>query len=325
MRAMVAEQFAGYDSLRLAERAKPVPGEGEVLVRMVAAGVTPLDYTILSGHFPRAQAPLVLGNEGSGIVESTDASNFPAGTKVMFFGPYGVLRDGTYSEWLTVRREHLRRVPSGVDVTAAAGLPVAYLTAQLALTKAGFAPGKSVLAPGIGGSVGNAVVQLARARGAAHAISTSSSSEKARRALEAGFTEVIDLSRESLRDGVRRLTDGKGVDVVIDGIGGDVLSQALGCLALSGTAITLGYAGGQKSTIDVTDLIWKRAGLLSFSLMALPADEWQGAWDVMEPLLAGGKLVPMVAKTFKLEEAAEALRFLIEKRPFGRVLLDMTT
>lgn len=322
MRAMVAEGFEGYSSLTLMERDKPVPGKSEVLVRMAAAGVTPLDYTILSGHYPKAKAPIVLGNEGSGIVASAGDPAFPEGTPVMFFGPYGVLRDGTYSEWAAVHRDHLRRIPKGVDVVAAAGLPVAYLTAQLALEKAGFAPGKSVLAPGIGGSVGNAVTQLARARGAAHAISTSSSSSKAREAGDLGFSEVIDLSQETLRDGVRRITEGKGVDVIIDGVGGAVLSEALGTLALSGTAVTLGYSGGQKSTIDVTDLIWKRASLLSLSLMSYSPEAWQQAWDTMEPLFAAGKLVPMVKRTFPLQAAAEALRFLIEDRPFGRVLLE---
>ena len=321
MRVMVAEGFEGYSSLKLTERNKPTPGENEVLVRLAAAGITPLDYTILSGHYPRAKAPLVLGNEGSGIVASAGDPAFPEGTPVMFFGPYGVLRDGTYSEWATIHRDHLRRVPEGVDVVAAAGLPVAYLTAQLALEKAGFAPGKSVLAPGIGGSVGNAVTQLARARGAAHAISTSSSTSKVREANELGFSEVIDLSQESLRDGVRRLTDGKGVDVIIDGVGGTVLSEALGTLALSGTAVTLGYSGGQKSTIDVTDLIWKRASLLSLSLMSYSPEAWQKAWDTMEPLFTAGELVPMVKRKFPLQEAAEALRFLTEDRPFGRVLL----
>lgn len=321
MLVMVAEGFEGYSSLKLAERDRPIPGENEVLVRVAAAGVTPLDYTILSGHYPKAKAPLVLGNEGSGTVASPGDPAFPEGTPVMFFGPYGVLRDGTYSEWITVHRDHLRRVPEGMDLVSAAGLPVAYLTAQLALEKAGFAPGKSVLAPGIGGSVGNAVTQLARASGAAHAISTSSSASKAHEAVELGFLEVIDLSQESLRDGVRRLTDGKGVDVVIDGIGGKVLSEALGTLAPLGTAVTLGYSGGQKSTIDVTDLIWKRASLLSLALMAYPPDAWHKAWDTMEPLFAAGKLVPMVKKTFPLQEAAEALRFLIDDRPFGRVLL----
>jgi NADPH:quinone reductase len=224
---------------------------------------------------------------------------------------------------VAVRREHLLRVPDGIDPVSAAGLPVAYLTAYLALRKAGFAQGKSVLAPAIGGSVGNAAIQLARAQGALHAISTSTSTEKARQASDAGFTEVIDLSAESLGDGVKRLTGGNGVDIVIDGIGGEILSQAISSLAPSGIAITLGYAGDKKSRIDVTDLIWKGASLLSFSLFGYPPEEWQSAWKAMEPLFASGKLRPIVARTFRLEDAAEALRFQIEKRPFGRVLLQM--
>jgi NADPH:quinone reductase len=171
--------------------------------------------------------------------------------------------------------------------------------------------------------VGNAAIQLARAQGALHAISTSTSTEKARQASDAGFTEVIDLSAESLGDGVKRLTGGNGVDIVIDGIGGEILSQAISSLAPSGIAITLGYAGDKKSRIDVTDLIWKGASLLSFSLFGYPPEEWQSAWKAMEPLFASGKLRPIVARTFRLEDAAEALRFQIEKRPFGRVLLQM--
>jgi len=323
MRVMLAERFEGYGSLKLSEKDKPVPNKGEVLVRLTAAGVTPLEYTILSAHFPKAKAPLVLGSEASGVVESTDDPGFPAGTQVMFFGLYGVVQDGTYSEWIAVRREHLRRVPAGVDPSAAAGLPVAYLTAQLALKKAGFVPGKSVFAPAIGGSVGNAVIQLAHAQGASHAISTSSTSEKARQAADFGFSEVIDLSQESIRDGVKRLTQGAGVDIVIDAIGGDVLSEALGSLALFGAAITLGYSGSRKSSIDVTDLIWKRASLQGFALSSYSPQQMQEAWDIMEPLFVSGKLVPIVKRAFKLEEAAEALRFQIEERPFGRVILEM--
>jgi NADPH:quinone reductase len=323
MRAMVAERFEDYGALRLSELEQPRLQDGEVLVRMIGAGVTPLDYTILSGHFPFAKAPLVLGNEGSGIVESDGSPEFPPSTKVAFCGPYGVRQNGTYGEMVAVRREHLLRVPDGIDPVSAAGLPVAYLTAYLALRKAGFAQGKSVLAPAIGGSVGNAAIQLARAQGALHAISTSTSTEKARQASEAGFTEVIDLSAESLGDGVKRLTGGNGVDIVIDGIGGEILSQAISSLAPSGIAITLGYAGDKKSRIDVTDLIWKGASLLSFSLFGYPPEEWQSAWRAMEPLFASGKLRPIVARTFRLEDAAEALRFQIEKRPFGRVLLQM--
>src|SRR6267154_5837198 len=159
MRAIEAVNFSGYGGLRQFELPKPQPAKDSVLVRITAAGVTPLDHTILSGGHPRAKAPLVLGSEGAGVVE--DARTL-------------------------------------------------------------------------------------------------------------GFDEVIDLSTDKLGEGVRRITQGYGSDIVIDAIGGDILSEALGTLAVGGSLTTLGYSASRKSTIDVTDLIWKRASIKSFSLFAQP-------------------------------------------------------
>ena len=323
MRAMRAEQFSGYAGLKLVELPKPAVSDGKVLLRMTAAGVTPLEHTILSGHFPLAKAPVILGSEGAGVVEEGGGTDFPVGSRVMFTGPYGVFEDGTYSEWLAVRKESLCLIPKGVDDVCAAGIPVAYLTAQMALTLAGFQAGKTVLAPAIGGSVGNAVTQLARALGATHAISSTTNPAKAEQAKALGFTEVIDTSVEKLGDGVRRITDGYGADIIIDAIGGEVLSEALATLAPGGSLTTLGYSAGRKTTIDVTDLIWKRASIKSFSLFAQPHAAWVDAWDVIVPLLQSGAITPIVAKTFPLAEAAEALRYLVEGRPFGRVVLTI--
>ncbi len=209
MRAIIAEEFGGYQNLKLADIPKPAASDGRVLVRMTAAGVTPLDHTILSGGHPRAKAPLVLGNEGAGIVEEGGDEQFPDGSRVMFTGPYGVSENGAFSEWVAVKKEHLCLIPENIG-DAAAGLPVAYLTAFLALRAAGFQPGKTVLSPAIGGSVGNAVTQLAKALGAQHAISTTTSHVKAGEAKKLGFSEVVDLSAEGMAGGVQRLTDGYG-------------------------------------------------------------------------------------------------------------------
>src|SRR6202011_4452176 len=208
MRAMRAEKFSGYEGLKLVDLPRPAASDGKILVRMTAAGVTPLDHTILSGHFPLAKAPLVLGNEGAGVVEEGGGTDFPVGSRVMFTGPYGVFEDGAYSEWLAVRKESLCLIPEGVDDVSAAGIPVAYLTAQIALTCAGFQAGKTVLAPAIGGSIGNAATQLARTLGAKHAMSSTTNHAKAVQAKELGFDEVIDTSVETLGDGVRRITGG---------------------------------------------------------------------------------------------------------------------
>ena len=317
---MRAEQFSGYEGLKPVDLPKPTVSDGKVLLRMTAAGVTPLEHTILSGQFPLAKAPLVLGGEGAGVVEEGGGTDFPVGSRVMFTGPYGVFEDGAYSEWLAVRKESLCLIPEGVDDVSAAGIPVAYLTAQMALTLAGFQAGKTVLAPAIGGSVGNAVTQLARALGAKHAISSTTNHAKAEQAKALGFNEVIDTSFEKLGHGVSRITGGYGADIVIDGVGGEVLSEALGALALGGSLTTLGYSGGRKATIDVTNLIWQQASIKSFILFGQPQAD---AWNAIVPLLQSGAIKPIVAKTFPLAEAADALRYLVEGRPFGRVVLTI--
>ena len=321
MRAIEAETFSGYGGLRRTELPKPQPAKDRVLVRVTAAGVTPLDHTILSGGHPRAKAPLVLGNEGAGVVEEAGESGFAVGSRVMFTGPYGVAENGAWQDWLLVRPEHLALVPDAIDDAVAASLPVAYLTAQITLTQAGFKPGMTVLAPGIGGSVGNAAYQLARAQGAGKVISTAGTAAKAARARELGFENVVDLSEEGLAEGVRRITDGKGVDIVIESIGGTVTSEALSSLALGGVLITLGYSAGRETTIDVTDLIWKRARMVGFSLFAQPPAAIAAAWRDILPLIVSGSVKPIVERVYPFDAAAEALRHLIEDRPFGKTVL----
>ena len=321
MQAMMAEQFGSLEYLKPAEVPKPALAPGRVLVRMAAAGVTPLENTILTGGMPGTKAPLVPGSEGAGVIDEAGDTGLAVGTRVMFAGGYGVREAGTYAEAVSVRQEDLHVIPADMPASAAAGLPVAYLTAYLALMQAGFREGKSVFAPAIGGSVGNAVTQLARALGASHAISSTSSAEKAAQARTHGLEEVVDLTQESLADGVRRMTGGRGADIIIDAIGGDILAQGVASLAPGGTLVTLGYAAGRKTTIDLTHLIWKRAGIRSFSLFAQPPAAVAEAWKTMVPLFEAGALMPIVARTFPLREAREALRYLVEERPFGRVVL----
>jgi NADPH:quinone reductase len=321
MRAMRAESFTGYTGLKLVQSPRAPWAPGRVLVRVTAAGVTPLDHTILSGGHPRAKAPLILGNEGAGVVADPGDSSFSAGARVMFTGPYGVSEDGTYREWIAVREEDLCLIPDNIDDATAGGIPVAYLTAQIALTQAGFEPGKSVLAPAIGGAVGNAVTQLARAQGAAKAISTTTNPTKAKQARALAFDDVIDLSAESLADGVGRITADRGVDIVIDSVGGVLTGQSLATLAVDGVLISLGYSAGRKTAIDVTDLIWKRARMTGFSLFAQSPAIKAAAWATILSLLTSGRVKPIVERTYRLDDAAEALRHLIEDRPFGRVVL----
>jgi NADPH:quinone reductase-like Zn-dependent oxidoreductase len=212
-------------------------------------------------------------------------------------------------------------VPDAIDDVVAASLPVAYLTAQITLTLAGFKPGMTVLAPAVGGSVGNATYQVARARGAGKVISTAGSAAKAAKARELGFEDVIDLTTEGLADGVRRITAGKGVAIVIESIGGTVTGEALSSLGLGGVLITLGYSAGRKTTIDVTDLIWKGTRMAGFSLFAQSPIAIATAWRDIIPLVVGGSVKPIVERVYPLGEAGEALRHLTEDRPFGKVVL----
>jgi NADPH:quinone reductase-like Zn-dependent oxidoreductase len=325
MLAIEATTFAGYGGLRQTDLPKPHAAKDRVLVRVTAAGVTPLDHTILSGGHPRAVAPLVLGNEGVGVVEDAGESGLAVGSRVMFTGPYGLSEPGTWQDWLLVRPEHLTLVPDAIEDVVAAGLPVAYLTAQVALTSAGFKRGMTVLAPGIGGSVGNATYQLARAHGAGTVMSTAGSTSKAARARELGLNNVVDLSAEGLADGVHRITGGKGVDVVVESIGGAVTGAALSSLGTGGVLITLGYSAGTTTTIDVTDLIWKRARMVGFSLFAQSPTTIAAAWREILPLIASGAVTPIVDRVYSFSEAGAALRHLIEDRPFGKVVLARRT
>src|SRR5258707_14992043 len=161
VRAIEAKTFSGYSGLRQVDLPKPQPAKDRVLVRVTAAGVTPLEYTVLSGGHPRAKAPLVLGNERVGVIEDAGDSGLAVGSRVMFTGPYGVGENGTWQEWLLVMAEHLA-APDALGDVVAASIPVACLTAQISLTDAGFKPGMTVLAPGIGGCRSNARSLISR-------------------------------------------------------------------------------------------------------------------------------------------------------------------
>ena len=122
---------------------------------------------------------------------------------------------------------------------------------------------------------------------------------------------------------MRRITDGYGADTVIDGIGGEVLSEALGALASEGSLTTLGYSASRRTTIDVTSLIVPQASIRSLNMFAQPPAAITAAWSIIVSLLKSGAIKPIVAKTFPLSEAADALRYLVEGRPFGRVILTI--
>ena len=328
MKAMQAATNGDYDAQRLVDLPDPEARAGQAVVRVTSAGVTPLDHFVLTGLLPSAKKPPpVLGNEGAGVVVEDPSGRFVPGERVLFFaGPGGVTQDGTFAEMTVVPSGNLAALPDEIPDHIASGLPVAYLTAFLALRQAGFREGQSVLALGVGGSVGNATLKIAGALGASQLVSTAGSEAKASiAATDDGLRgiELVNLERETLTDGLARLAP-DGVDVVIDALGGPLTGQAIGGIARGGRAVVLGYAAGTETTVRVTDLVWKLPHISGFSLFIASAEEQAEAYGTFLPLIANGEIAPAFDRAFPLEDAPEALRHLIEDRPFGKVTLTVS-
>jgi NADPH:quinone reductase-like Zn-dependent oxidoreductase len=324
--------FGGPDRLMVEQLPPPEAASGEVVVRVVRAGVSPLDDKIRAGVLPPGMLkalPLVPGASAVGVVEAPGSGGLDAGTRVALCGwGYGVSRDGTWRESIAVPPGHLVPIPDGVDDDAAGGLVAGagYLTAWLALTRlAPLRPGQVLLAPGAYGAVAHAAGQVARLLDAGQVISTVRGAARAAAARAAApGIEIIDLDAESLGAGVARLTSGGGVDVVLDGLGGEITGQALGALARGGVLVSIGYTAGQQARIAVTDLIWKTAQIKGFLFSLFTQPDLVEACRTLLGHLAAGELKPAVDRVYPLEQAVEAQRYVIEARPPGRVLLAPT-
>lgn len=328
MKAIQYHAIGGYAENTLVEIPSPTPADDQMLISMRTVGINPLDNTFRSGHHWAAtpeNLPRVGGQTGVGQVVESRSPLYKVGDRVFVTGPgFGITVDGTWRELVAASPAGLAPIPEHVDDDSAAAFlaGAGYLTGYLVLTQfVDFKPGQSILAPGIGGAVGMESVQIAQKLGASLAISTASTTTKAEQARAAGYEHVIDLSKESLRDGIMRLTDGKGVDVVIDGIGGRLIGEALGCLVAGGTYAVVGYAGGREVNVNLTDIIWKSANVRGFTLRGFSAETLAKAQKTLIGYLADGAIQPTIARLFPLADASEAVRYLIEDRPFGRVLM----
>ena len=330
MRAIRFDEYGDYNVLHLVDVPEPDPAPGEVVVKMAAAAVNPFDNTVRRGWVPQVAAGLIQGNEGAGVVVGDGSAALPPGTRVMLMGAYGFARSGTWQEYLTAGPTEATKVPDNLTDVEAAAVPVAYVAAQLALTRAvRFEPGMTLLIPGVGGGIGNAAIQLAKAQGVGRVITSAGTTVKAEHARGLGYTDVVDLSKESLSAGVMRLTDGKGTDVALDSIGGDITGEALLSVAPGGRVIQMGYPGGTGLTVNSLTLIWSALGaggstsIEGFNIYFQPPEAYAAAWATVLPLLAEGTVRPAIDRTYPLEEAAEATRHLIEDRPFGKVVLTI--
>ena len=305
----------------------PILEKEQLLVRVVMATVNPVDDTVRKGLIPQTKTPMILGNEAMGtVIKGNEA--FPPETRVIIssFNRQGLIRgirtDGTWQEYLALYPDELIRIPDSIADEEAAAVFVGFFSAQACLNKAGFISDKSVLSLGVGGAVGNAGVQLARAYGANLVITTAGSTAKARVAQEAGYDNIIDLEKERLSEGVSRITGGRGVDIVVDSIGGPLTGEAIHSLARNGVIVNIGYSAGTKFTADITDFVWKGLQMRGVSLSGwFGQNEQRVVLDQFLPLLEKGSIRPLVARIFDAAEAAEAQRYLVEEKPFGKVLL----
>lgn len=324
MRAIQFDRYGDYAELKLVARDQPAPEPGELLIRVTVAAVNPIDSTIRAGRFTGAKPPpLVPGQEACGVVV-VGVDGVPEGARVLVRGGFGIVRDGTWEEFVTARPDQVLPAPRGLDDPSVAAAGSGYLAAALALERGGFASGASVLALGVGGAVGNATYQLSLARAASIVIGAVGSTAKAEIARSLGLKNVIDLSTEKLEEGVARLTGGKGVDLVVDTIGGSVTGAALKTLADDATLVALGYVAGPIAEINLQDLVRRRGRIQAVGLGRMPVDFVRGLFESMREEFERGALRPLVARSFPLEEAAEAQRFLDQERPFGKVVLQVT-
>jgi len=270
---------------------------------------------------------MIPGNEAVGIVVDGNEA-FPSQTRVIIssFDRKGLIRgirtDGTWQQYLALYPDELIRIPDSVNDAEAAAVFVAFFSAQACLNKADFSEDKSVLSLGVGGAVGNATVQLAKAYGSQLVITTAGSTAKARIAETAGYSNIIDLEKEKLSEGVRRITGGRGVDIVIDSVGGSLTGDAIHSLARNGVIVNIGYSAGTKFTADLTDFVWKGLQMRGVSSSGwFGQDEQRAVLHQFLPLLKNGSIRPLVARIFDAREAAEAQRYWVEEKPFGKVLL----
>ena len=316
-----------YDVLSLVDKPQPALVDGQILVRIKYAAVNAVDDTVRSGRLPARRSPVILGNEAVGIVV-TGNKELPAGTRVMLscFTTGGQIRgiyvDGLWQEYLAVEPEELIPISDNISDEQATAFAVSFFSAQACLNKADFQPEKSVLSLAVGGGVGNAGIQLAQAQGASIVITTAGSSKKAELARSLGFSNIIDLSKETISEGVARITDGKGVDIVIDSVGGSLTGDAIHALSRNGILVAIGYSAGTTFNANITDFVWKGLQMRGQSLNGwFERSAQKQIWDQLMLLFESGKLKPIVAKIFEAEEVAAAQRFLMEERPFGKVLL----
>ncbi|SHJ93873.1 putative NAD(P)H quinone oxidoreductase, PIG3 family [Aureimonas altamirensis DSM 21988] len=324
MKAVIAARPGGPDVLTLVDRPVPAPGDGEVLIKVAAAGINRPDIMQRSGALPApAGVSDVLGLEAAGEIVAIGANVDPAalGTTVM-----ALLKAGGYAEHAVARAAHCLPVPEGLSLEEAAALPEGVFTIWHNLFERGaLRSGETVLIEGGASGIGTLALQLAGAMGA-KVIVTAGGAEKCRR-LAAMGAEAIDYRTADLAAEVLRLTGGRGADVVLDILGGDAVNRHLACMAPGGRHVGLSFMTGMIAPVDL-GLLMRKGLWLTSSTLRPKSDEEKAAIaaevrQTLLPLIGPGKVRPVLSRAFPLAGVSDAHTLLESGDNIGKIVLSM--
>jgi NADPH:quinone reductase-like Zn-dependent oxidoreductase len=325
VKAVRIHEDGGPEVLRYEDVEDPVPGEGEILIRVHAASLNHLDCWIRQG-LPSVAKPRTLGADGAGVVEALGqgADRLAEGDRVMI-NPglddgariVGEHMDGTHAELIAVPATNVYAIPDGLSYEEAAAFPLVFETAyRMLVTKAGLRPDEWVLVWGIGSGVASASFEIAKALGA-RTIVTSSSDEKLERARELGADAVVNHAEGDVAAAVKEATEGRGVDVVIEHVGDATWKTSLQAAGPNARIAVCGATSGPNPPAQLHRIWWKQ--LTIFGSTMGTKEDFEGAYE----LVASGAAKPIVDRVFPLEEAAAAHAYLEEGRQFGKVVLSI--
>lgn len=322
MRAVIAEGRGGPEVLRVTSQPTPVPGAGEVLVRVAASAVNRADLMQARGHYPPPPGVTdILGLEFAGEIVggAPDENASDIGRRVM-----GIVAGGGNAEYVVLPRNHLLDVPDAMGWAEAAATPEAFLTAFQSIVRLGGArAGDTVLVHAAASGVGSAGVQVAREAGA-RVLATSRHADRLTTAEGHGATGIV-VSEGVFADRVRELTEGIGVDVILDLVGAAYWADNVRSLARRGRLVLTGMVGGSRTDLDLGPLYAAHATVIATTLRPRPADEKAALvaefadWGL--PRLADGRLTPIVDRVVPLDDVADAHRALAENAPVGKIVL----
>jgi putative PIG3 family NAD(P)H quinone oxidoreductase len=325
MHAVVA---SSADQLSWIEVPDAHPGPGQVLLRVRAAGVNRADLLQAAGLYPPPPgASEIIGMEASGVIAEIGhgVTGWARGQEVC-----ALLAGGGYAEYVAVPAPQLMPIPDGVDLVAAAGLPEVACTvwSNLVMT-AGLAPNQAVLIHGGGSGIGTHGIQVARALGARVAV-TAGSSKKLDEARALGADITINYHEDDFVERIRAETDGTGVDVVFDIIGAKYLDRNIDALANDGRVVIIGLQGGAIAELNIGKLVAKRAGVIGTTLRGRPVEGPAGKGAIVTevvknvwPMIADGRVRPVVGAVLPVQQAAEAHKLLSSGEVTGKVILRM--